>query len=391
MSDHTIPRNTVSLQTPPGRGGIAVISLAGLEADDILTAVFRPWKTHDDAGRRPAAGGRGVLQLGRLVDGDRTIDEVIVHRTATGIEINIHGGPQVATAVLELLSRHGANIAPAPEANPQSFLLSHPKWRNPAIGTEMLWALCSARSVLAASALTQQWSVGISQLARTLLSAEPRPQGASDSCRAAAGRLGLMTRLLKPPEVVLAGPPNVGKSTLANAMVGRAVSVVHCRPGTTRDWVRELALLEGVAVWLTDTAGLWDPPTTRRDVDAEAVRRAQACAGGADLVLLLDDGRSIDPPPWLHPRKILRIRSKCDVGRKGSDVDVAVSGRTGQGLDLLRTAVREALGMNGIDPTEASAFTSRQAALLEEAAEALQRPDAAGTSKALRDLLEQEL
>ena len=109
----------------------------------------------------------------------------------------------------------------------------------------------------------------------------PPPAELPAMLRRAAGRLALIRRLLEPAEVVLAGPPNVGKSTLANALIGRQVSLVHDQAGTTRDWVRHLAVLCGVPVHVTDTAGLWDAPA---GVDAQAVGRAapadRACRRG---------------------------------------------------------------------------------------------------------------
>jgi tRNA modification GTPase len=117
----------------------------------------------------------------------------------------------------------------------------------------MLEALPQAASELVVAAVSQQWSAGVSQLASD-------PDVSAELLRSAARRLPMMQKLLSPPEVVLVGPPNVGKSTLANAIVGREVSIVHTIAGTTRDWVREQALLGGVPIWLTDTAGLFDFP-----------------------------------------------------------------------------------------------------------------------------------
>ncbi len=89
--------------TPPGRGGIAVISLTGAGADDILGHVF---VKNIQSGGSAAALHR--LQLGVIMRGDEVLDQVVVCRTGQGFEINIHGGPAVASAVLELLASHGA-------------------------------------------------------------------------------------------------------------------------------------------------------------------------------------------------------------------------------------------------------------------------------------------
>jgi len=387
-------QTTATLRTPPGKGGIALISLVGAQAEEILSTVFRPLRSHRD-------GGQDVLRLGHLVRGEQIIDETIVCRRGDALEINIHGGPAVAKAAMELLGGHGAEIAPASPAAPQDFPIAHPKWNNPAIGGELLEALVPARSELVVAALATQWSAGVSRLAWDLchpqaslslgMPASPtQSETRHEALTIAACSLAGMERLLHPAEVVLAGAPNVGKSTLANALVGRQVSIVHDQPGTTRDWVREPALLDGVPIWLTDTAGIWEtaqgPP--QAFVDAEAVRRAHHVVGKADLVLLLSTGERWDEPDWLPSGKVLRIATKADLGPPRGRPDVCISAQTGDGLDELRGAVRNALGMDGFDPSAPMAFTRRQAARLIQAAEALRDGKAALAQSALMELLE---
>ena len=388
-----------SLQTPPGRGGIAVILLAGPSAAAICDKAFRPLPSHAD-------GGPSMLQLGHVVAGDRPIDEAIVHQRDDCIEINIHGGPQAAKAALERLAELGARVVPIAPAADESFDTTHPKWHNPAIGREMLELLPAAASTLVVAAVTGQWSGGISRLARTAIDELDRQPDASALARiagelAAAAddqKFATMTRLIEPPQVVLVGPPNAGKSALTNALVGRPVSIVHETPGTTRDWVRELALLDGVPVWLTDTAGIWDlspgastppPPGDAAAVDAEAVRRARHRAESADLVLMLSPGEPIDTPGWLHATALLRVVTKTDLAPPSPGADAAVSAATGDGLDDLQCAILRKLGLAGVDPATPAAFTQRQVDLLKIAADALLRRQPRDARQLLRALLEE--
>ena len=374
----TAGETTVTLHTPPGRGGIAVILLSGPKTVEILDAVFRPLPSH----RR---GGEGVLQLGRLVADGETIDEAIVYRRDGLAEINIHGGPAVARRAMELLVACGAAAAPAPAAGTESFPTAHPRWSNPAIGREMLDALPLAHSALVVAAVTHQWSAGISELVRTSLAKDaPRSDDAARKLRLAARGLASMRRLLHPVEVVIAGPPNVGKSTLANVLIARQVSIVHESAGTTRDWVRELALLGGVPIRLTDTAGLWNPP---EGIDAEAVRRARRRTEQADLVLLLGAGRPIERPDWLHAGKLLRICAKCDVCPPIGPADAEVSAHTGEGLEALKKAILAALELDGFETAAPRAFTQRQADLLNRAADAMENADLREARDALKELL----
>jgi len=264
---------------------------------------------------------------------------------------------------------------------PVGLARAHPRWNNPAVGAELLEALPAALSARVASLLSEQWSDGISRLASE---SEPEPA----VLRAAADALPAMRRLLAPAEVVLLGPPNAGKSTLANALVGRDVSIVHHTPGTPRDWVREVALLDGLPVWLTDTAGLWETPD---ELDAEAVRRARRRARSADLAVLLGSGADIlpvDEPTaldWLGDVPVLRVASQCDRHDPAEPETIAVSAVTGQGMDVLRAEILRRLGVESLTAATGipRAFTLRQADLLRAAADALNAGDPAAVSDAL--------
>ena len=374
----TASATIAALQTPPGAGGIAVILLWGDEAGRILQEVFRPRKGHD-------AGGPGVLQLGRLVDGEAVIDEAVSHWDGRSAEINIHGGPAAARAALDLLRRRGATVQAGQDAV-HGPAPGHPRWDNPAIGRELLQVLPQARSLLVVAALSRQWSGGISESARGILESGTDSGPAAEKLRRAAAGLARMRRLLAPAEVVLAGPPNAGKSTLANVLVGRPVSLVHEQPGTTRDWVRELALLDGVPVWITDTAGLWETEQSLGQVDREAAARARQRAQQADLVLLLAPGGPLRVPAWLGGAAVLRVASQCDACPPRA-ADVAVSAQTGAGLAELRRRILGALDLLDMDTAAPMAFTERQARLLLAAAEALDAGDRTAATVSLNSLL----
>ncbi|MCK5114023.1 MAG: 50S ribosome-binding GTPase [Phycisphaerae bacterium] len=371
-------KTTASLQTPPGRGGIALISLVGPATVDVLQRVFQPRKT---GANLPTAG---ELQLGFLIDGTERLDEVIVSLNTSSAEINIHGGSGIAHRAMKLLVGCGVEVT-APHC--AGFPKSHPRWDNPAVGAEMLDALAAGRSLKVTRSISHQWAGGISKLAREILD-NPSPDS-SKLLRAAADGFATMQKLLDPMEVVLAGPPNAGKSTLGNAIVARPVSIVHDHAGTTRDWIRELALIDGIPIWCTDTAGLW---TTDHTVDAEAVRRAWDKIAQADLVVLVSPGGDIpiELPQRICAKKILHVETKSDIhgGEKSANPEaVKVSGMTGDGMDALGKAILKSLELENFEPAIPRAFTKRQAELLNRAAKAIDTGDSAKTTATLKKLL----
>ncbi len=362
---------TAQLVTSPARGGIAVIVLSGPEAAGVLGRVFVAKFSRrlcDQCGTGETPVLPGVLSLGRIVDGEQTIDEAIVALAGERIEINIHGGPQAARAVLALLARQGAAIRP--EAGGDAALaFAHPAHDNPAIAAEAAEALLAAATPLAATAVAAQWSGGLSALAAN---EDPSAQ----ALRQAAAALPQMLRLLDGAEVVVAGAPNVGKSTLANALAGRQVAIVSDIPGTTRDWVRSLVDIDGLPVHLTDTAGLWDSPG--HHVDRQAVERALERIERADLVVLvhLPQEPPVPGQEALLSRlaglpHVLSLQGKCDRYPPQPGV-LGVSGVTLAGLAQLRAEIRRRLGMADFAPALAMAFTQRQQQLLLEAAGALE-------------------
>ncbi|TCR68943.1 tRNA uridine-5-carboxymethylaminomethyl(34) synthesis GTPase MnmE [Bosea sp. BK604] len=168
--------------------------------------------------------------------------------------------------------------------------------------------------------------------------------------------------------VVLAGPPNAGKSSLLNALARRDVAIVSAQPGTTRDIIEVRLDLAGFPVVLVDTAGLRE---SADPIEAEGVRRALALAEKADLVLRL---RSIDSSPnriGLSHRD-LALATKADLPGRSEPDELVVSARTGEGLDALLKAISERLG--GLSSPEPALLTrERQRIAVADAVAALKR------------------
>jgi tRNA modification GTPase len=162
--------------------------------------------------------------------------------------------------------------------------------------------------------------------------------------------------------VVVAGPPNAGKSSLVNAIAGQERAIVTDLPGTTRDHIEVPLALAGVAIVLTDTAGLRD---TEDRVEAIGVGRSKTLVEGADVLVWLGDPG--DTP--VHPRPI-KVHAKADLGGATPSGSTAVSSITGQGVrDLLEQI--GALASALLPAEDAISINRRQAAHIEDASVAL--------------------
>lgn len=291
---------TWTLATPPGTGAIAIIHLRG-DIDAALRA----------CGVRPVPVGGVALR--DLLGIDRG---VVARWSADACQLMPHAGPAVVRLILEGLTARGITEDRAPD--PRGL---YPEARSE-VDARALAAIARAASPLAVDLLLAQhdlWS---------------RPGAASDP-----ERDRVLRRLIDPPLVAAVGASNIGKSTLANALAGRGVSVVAGEPGTTRDHVGVMLDLGGLVVRYVDTPGL------RGDADAierEAVDAAMELAGRADLLLACGDATA--PPPDVLPGvDRLAVALRSDLGPPGFRADVRVSAARAEGLAELSAAVRERL------------------------------------------------
>ena len=248
------------------------------------------------------------------------IDEGLAIRLSGSLaQLMPHGGPRVMQRLVAWLAEGGAVIETDPAALPAEDL--YPE------ATDRFEALALAAVARAAS-----------PLAVKLLLAQPavwrgRPR-LSEADRARSRRLD---HLVDPPVIVLAGPANVGKSTLSNVLIGRSMSIAADLPGTTRDFTSGRIELGGLVVDWHDTPGLRSGVD---DVERKALDLARGLLHRADFVIAITDAQSdwpvLDRAPDLH------VASKCDLQRR-SDSDVAVSAVDGTGIRELAAAVRDRL------------------------------------------------
>jgi len=324
--------------TPMQPGAIALVTLHGEPAalDALLSTCCR---------RVPAAGATARCifadPLGTIDDG------VAVRASPTTAMLMPHGGVRIAQRLQTWLRSRGAIEAPLPD------LALFPECDNPhAAAAARMVGRCASRRAI--------------ELLRDHAARIERSGPTTDHDRARARRLHV---LVDPPTVVIAGPSNVGKSTLTNALARRSVSVTDDSAGTTRDPVPVRLEFDGVTVDWIDLPGLLEEPSA---IDASAATIASRIAANAHVIVLATaPGRGW---PMLAPTstaKVLRVLLQDDrpdaarcVERSGADS--ACSARCATGLDGLALAIRRALvSDDDLDDPRAWAFDADQSPIVE--------------------------
>lgn len=335
-----------SLLTPTARGAVATIGIVGPRVADLVDRWFTPATTR-------AWQARTVRRVYFGHWGDAPAEEVIVCLfDSQSLEVHCHGGEASSRRILAALASTGCRVV-----DWQTWVRA----REPDPIASQAWiALSRARTVRTASMLLDQYQgalrAAIERILKQLeehaadgsanpLTASLEPAQAALRELVAAASLG--RHLTEPFRVVLGGPPNAGKSSLMNALLGYQRSIVFEQPGTTRDVALAPASFDGWPVELADTAGL---RATQDALESRGVELAQKELARSDLPLLCFDATL----PWTHLEHSLLARTshslvvhtKCDLRASPLDdrpAGIATSSITGLGLDDLARSISQAL------------------------------------------------
>lgn len=316
----------------------------------------------DNAGRN--AGGEGV----------GTGEEIVVRvRSENAVELHCHGGSASIERIKAILAARGCEIV---------------DWRErlrrcgDPLQAEAETALAAAQTVRAAAVLLDQRQGALRREIEAIaaLIDAGNAAAAADKIRNLLAWADFGRHLVEPWRVVLAGRPNVGKSTLINALAGYKRAIVHHAPGTTRDVLTVTTALEGWPVMLADTAGLRAADDA---IESCGIRLAEEEMAAADLVLLICDAST----PWTAAdeeltrleRPTLIVYNKIDLyepaqlakNLENRPPGIAVSGLSGAGIAQLAEAVAARLVPQCPPPLAAVPFTTRQIGTLRDALAAL--------------------
>ena len=395
-----------ALATAQGEGGIAIVRVSGPDAEKLLSALFVPghaWESHR-------------LYYGHAVYQGEILDECMAvlmraprsYTREDVAELHLHGGAWAARSVLSALYALGARAAEPGEFTRRAFL----NGRIDLSRAEAVMALISAEGGRAARAAVRQLEGGVSSFIRAaqeeLISLLSGAAAAIDypeeiTMEEAAGNLEAGARALADRlesacdergariaeqglEAVLCGRPNVGKSSLLNALARQERAIVTDIPGTTRDIVRADVMISGLRVHFSDTAGLREGTDV---IERIGVDRAKQAIAGADAVLAVFNASQAltreDRQLLLDTRDAPRIivLNQCDLPMalqpEDFDSPVLVSAKTGQGIEELEKRVAAfgaGAGESALTQQRHMRLAREAAASLRAAADACKRGEA---------------
>lgn len=396
----------VALATALGEAGIHIIRLSGPQSKEILDRCFEP---HNSV--RWLNNESHTLHLGWFRQGDQRIDQVLVGRmhaphSYTGedvFEINCHGGAWVAQSIIQSCIREGARLAEPGEFTKRAFL----NGKLDLVQAEAVIDLISARTRAAADQALTQLSGRLSEeilalrdnileiLAFIEASIDfPEDDVESLDWTALKGRLEDALRLAgelllgsksgrivrEGLTTVIVGRPNVGKSSLLNALLQEERAIVTDVPGTTRDEIREFVSLGGILLQLIDTAGIRE---SADPVEQMGIRRSWEALDRADLILLVVDAGvplNVDEREVLrqYGERVLVLLNKIDLHPQSAVRSTEVPGVCipfsvvrHEGFDALEAEIRRLVFNEHLDSARPLLSNVRQIAALEGSAESL--------------------
>lgn len=386
--------------TAPGYSAVSLIRVSGRDSIEIVAKFFRP------RGKLLKLTSQGLI-LGSFYDrGGFPLDQVLcaVFRAPasyTGedcVEISCHGNPEIVARVLENLLLE-ARLARPGEFTLRALLNGKMDLVQAEAVNDLILATGSLAGTAALMQVQGQLSSHLGELLEQITAARLRcelaidfadqdlPQIDLDDLRQRISGILEQTRLLQSEgrqgriiregiRVLIAGPPNSGKSSLFNAFLRYNRAIVTPHPGTTRDYLEERVALQGYTLILTDTAGLRD---TRDSIERQGIERSFELMRSADLILHLspaDQARQGTEdsliPPEFHP-KTLWLLSKSDLAGPGltSSGCIPVTVMREEGLDQLKAAILERFQLRQPDLRRPLVTNARHLAALQRCEDAL--------------------
>jgi tRNA modification GTPase len=428
------PEDTIAaIATPLGEAGLGVIRVSGVDAIKVVSKIFR--KINPSSPDVLKASSH-TCHVGFIFD-DTVIDQVVVTlfrapHSYTGqdvVEISAHGNPFTLQKILNVCLKNGARLAGPGEFTQRAFLNGKMDLTQAEAVAELIGAKSDKSQAAALAqmqgglarkvrglrdnllALLAHVEVGLDHadedhdfLARENLAARCREVQTGIDNLLQSARVGKVLR--EGLRVAFLGKPNVGKSSLLNALLKEDRAIVTSTPGTTRDTLEESVHWDGIPVILTDTAGLRQ--NTTDPIEHLGMERTRKSLAAADVIVGLFDGSEIlstDDEEVIRQAALkphLWVINKCDLPQRwtcaaldtfnGKAPAVNLSAKTGEGLDdLIKTLTRLAIDEKAQASEAEWLLNARHQAALERAREALAQAAKAAQTKTFEECIALEL
>ena len=373
---------TAAVITAKGIAAIASIQLTGELAKTIIEKIFKLNST-----RRTVLEPSAIL-VGKIIDHDRIIDEVVIGCEAPDtFTINCHGNPLIVEMIMKLLKEHGADLITAEQMLAGQFAKSSPN----AIVAEAKLIQLKALTIEGVKIVANQIDNGLAQtVSRWLTDFDTLTLGQiQNECKQILADSEIAYLIINGATIVIAGPPNSGKSTLLNCLSGRQKAIVTEIAGTTRDYVGSTCRIGPIVADLIDTAGL-NENLASSSIDAEAQKRTLCLINESDLLLLvLDSSTSPEttkptiPEDLKSADRLLVVLNKSDLGsnldKSILEFDFAdtatISAKYATGIEELTKKTLKILRVDSFDPGTPICFTERQKNLLQTLLSTKTKPD----------------
>lgn len=366
-------------------GAIAIVRLSGERAMQIVQRYF-------SATMRDRYSSFGVFrdEQGEVVD-EVLCTYFVAPHSYTGedcIEISCHGSTWIAGEIMRLLLAGGAVTAGAGEFSRRAFANGKLDLSQVEAVADLIASNSAASARIALQQMRGGYRIALSGLKEKLLHitslltleldfSEEDVQFADrgqltallgeiiDCCERLCASFSAGNALKNGVSVAIVGAPNVGKSTLLNALVGEQRSIVSAVAGTTRDYVEQSFTIDGVCFRFIDTAGIREHGEVVEEIENEGIRRSHQQASAADIVLCLTAGGDDSA---LAYDDCLKVYSKCDTYTERSATGLYISARTGEGMDFLRSRLVEMSGVHTIRGEQLTITNARHYEALRAAA-----------------------
>ena len=410
MRNEFLTDTIAAIATSIGNGGVSIIRISGPDAFLIIDKIF----THQNL-------KSGIIYHGRIKENSENLDDVIVlpfkaPKSYTGedvIEIQCHGGVYITKKILDIVIKNGARYAEKGEFTKRAFLNGKMDLSQAEAVLDLIHARTEKFAVKTAKNLFGKLSLEVGQIRQDIMNllsriiaavdfpedvSEPEYSYIIETIENIISKINYILSFSNSSnifrqgiKIVLAGRPNVGKSSLFNALLNLERAIVTDIAGTTRDIIQETIDIDGIAATIIDTAGIRDDKDINK-VEAIGIDYSKKYLQDADIVLFLYDlsaGFTLEDKEIYDSVKDklnIKIATKSDLTNNTDNESICISLKTGENLQYLKEQIKNAIISTNL--TEVEYITNqRQQKCLEQTKNSLINALIAAQNNEIQDLI----